>query len=194
MATGKSWGWTESVKILAGVAHKNPQYAYVGLQKSLQKEWSFVQRVTLGVGYAFSPVEEALREIFVTALYEGLGEGVSKREITRLSVKQVVLSLSDPTQTAPENWTADHSACLQEGLTSVRRRGQSWAEEVLTAALEGAPVLHACRMRRTAKTGAWLTVLPSTVNGTKLEAQEWSDALFLRYGMDPPDLHKYCDG
>ena len=49
-------------------------------------------------------------------------------------------------------------------------------------------------MRRTAKTGAWLTVLPSTVNGTELGSQEWRDALFLRYGLEPPDLPSYCDG
>ena len=41
---------------------------------------------------------------------------------------------------------------------------------------------------------AWLTVLPSTVNGTELGDQEWYDALFLRYGLDPPDLPTYCDG
>ena len=35
---------------------------------------------------------------------------------------------------------------------------------------------------------------PSTVNGTELVAHEWLDALFLRYGLDPPDLTKYCDG
>ena len=35
---------------------------------------------------------------------------------------------------------------------------------------------------------------PSTVNGTDLGAQEWLDALFLRYGLDPPDLPKYYNG
>ena len=65
-------GWSELVKALAGVAHKQPQYAYAGLQKSLQQEWSFVQRVTPGAGEAFGPVEEALREIFVPALLEGM--------------------------------------------------------------------------------------------------------------------------
>ena len=35
---------------------------------------------------------------------------------------------------------------------------------------------------------------PSTVIGTELGAQEWRDALFLRYGLDPPDLLTYCDG
>ena len=49
-------------------------------------------------------------------------------------------------------------------------------------------------MRRAAKIGAWLTVLPSTVNGTELGAQEWCDALFLCYGLEPPNLPKYCDG
>ena len=24
--------------------------------------------------------------------------------------------------------------------------------------------------------------------------QEWSDAHFLQYGLEPPDLPKYCDG
>ena len=37
-------------------------------------------------------------------------------------------------------------------------------------------------------------MLPSTVNGTDLGAQEWRDALFLRYCLEPPDLPKYCDG
>ena len=49
------------------------------------------------------------------------------------------------------------------------------------------------RMRRATKTGAWLTVQPSTVNRTELGAQEWRDAAFLRYGLNPPDLPKNCD-
>ena len=54
--------------------------------------------------------------------------------------------------------------------------------------------MHACRLQQAAKTGAWLTVLPYTVNGTELGAQEWSDALFMPYGQDPPDLPTYCGG
>ena len=103
-----------------------------------------MQRVNPGVEDAFGPVEEALREIFVPALYKSLREGAPKQEITRLPVKQAGLALPNPTQTAPENWTAscvitghlvaalrgqvefrtaDHSSCLREGRTAVRRRG-----------------------------------------------------------------------
>ena len=34
---------------------------------------------------------------------------------------------------------------------------------------------------------------PSTVKGIELGAQEWCDVLFLRYGLEPPDLPNYCD-
>ena len=134
-----------------------------------------------------------------------------ERGITRLPVKQAGLALPDPTQTDPENWTAscvitgnlvaalrgqvefraaEHSACLREGWTAVRRRGKILAEEALTAALEGDLVFHARHLRRVANTGAWITVLPSTVNWTELEVQEWCDSPFLQYGLEPPDLPK----
>ena len=152
------------VSVLAGVAHKHPHSANVGLQKSLQQNWAFVQRVTPGVGEALGPVEEDLREIFVPDLFRGLLEGLPKRENTCLPVKQAYLVLPDPVQTAPKNWTAscvitghlvaalrgqvvfwttDHSACLWEVWMSVRHRGEKRAEEALTAALEGAPVMQA---------------------------------------------------
>ena len=34
----------------------------------------------------------------------------------------------------------------------------------------------------------------STVNGTELGAHEWCDSLFLKYGLDPPDLPTHCYG
>ena len=43
---------------MARVARKHPQSAYAGLQKSLQQEWAFVERVTPGIGNEFGSVEE----------------------------------------------------------------------------------------------------------------------------------------
>ena len=108
MTGRKITGWAESVETLAGASRKHPQSAYSGLQKSLQQDWAFVQRVTPGISDAFSPAEKALRETFVMALFEGLGEGAPERGVTRLLVKQAGLSLPDPTQTAPENWMASY--------------------------------------------------------------------------------------
>ena len=80
-----------------------------------------MQRVTLGVGDGFGPVEVAFQEIFVPALYEGLREGLSERGITHLTVKQTGLALPDPTQMAPENWTA---SCDITGHLVAALRGQ----------------------------------------------------------------------
>ena len=49
-------------------------------------------------------------------------------------------------------------------------------------------------MGRITRTGAWLSVLPPTANGTELEAQEWRDSLFIPYGIDPPDLPEHYNG
>ena len=211
---GKVAGWAESVETLGGVCCKHPQSAYDGLQKSLQQEWAFVQRVNPGIGKAFSPVEKALRETFLRELFEVIGKGAQNQGVVYLLVKQVVLVLPDPTLTDPENWTescvsighlvvalrgqvefrtADHSACLREGRPEVRWRSTQWAKEALAATIAGALVQGARQLRRVTKIGAWMTVQPSTVNGTALGAQEWRDALFLRYGLTPPDLPKYFD-
>jgi hypothetical protein len=44
------------------------------------------------------------------------------------------------------------------------------------------------------ETGAWLSVLPSTVNGTVLSAQEFQDALSMRYAETPHNFPDKCDG
>ena len=196
------------------MALKHLQYAYAGLQKSLQKEWEFVQRVTLGIGDAFGPVEEEIATAFLPELFEGVGYGSPGREITRLPVKQAGLALPDPTRTAPDNWqascvitghlvsalrgqvpfhTADHAACLWDGRAAVWRKSVAKAMASLEATIAGPPEVVTRQLLQATKTGAWLTVQPSTVNRTALGAQEWLDAAFLRYGLELLDLPKYCD-
>ena len=124
------------------------------------------------------------------------------------------MELPDPTRTAPENWqascvitghlvselrgrfpfrTADHAACLRDGRAAVRRQNVAKAMASLETTIARDPAVLTRRLRRATKIGAWLTVQPLTVNGTELGAQEWRDAAFLRYGLEPPDLPKHCD-
>ena len=44
------------VSIIDGVLCNHQKTAYAGLQKSLQQEWDFVQRVTPDIGTEFHPV------------------------------------------------------------------------------------------------------------------------------------------
>ena len=136
-------------------------------------------------------------------------------EITCLSVKQAGMALLDPTRTAPDNCqascvitghlvlalrgqvpfrTADHTACLRDVRAVVRRKSVAKAMASLMATIAGSPEVVTHRLQSATKTGSWLMAQPSTVNGPELGVQEWRYAAFLRYGLDPPDLPKYCNG
>ena len=153
-----------------------------------------MQRVTLGIGDAFGSVEEEIATTFLPELFKGVGYGSPGRAITCLSVKQAGLDLPDPMRTAPDNWqascvstghlvsalrgqmpfqTADHAACLRDGRVVVRRNSVAKAMLSLEVTIAGAPEVFTCRLRWATKTGAWLTVQLSTVNGMELGAQEW---------------------
>ena len=69
------------MEVLDGVAFQNPQTAYDGLQKYLQQEWYFVQRVIPNTREALQPMEEALENSFLPALFQRAMDEVPKRGI-----------------------------------------------------------------------------------------------------------------
>jgi hypothetical protein len=77
----KAQTWADGVLELSKVAGRYPQAAYAGLQKSLQQEWQFLQRVTNGLSDEFEAVEEALATKFLPSLF-GNGESCdTKRQL-----------------------------------------------------------------------------------------------------------------
>eukprot|EP00978_Attheya_sp_CCMP212_P021242 scaffold61838_cov69-Attheya_sp.AAC.5 len=89
--------WTAGIKAIAKVAPQFPQTAYKGIQKSLQQEWQFGQRVIDGIGGKFSEVEAALSEVFLPALFSEATSIGSHHlwKITALPVKVWGLSIPD---------------------------------------------------------------------------------------------------
>ena len=76
----------------------------------------------------------------------------------------------------------------------IRRRQSEAADTALGAARSTIYPADALRMGRITQMGVWLSVLPSTVNGTELGYHEWRDSLFLRYVIEPLDLQEHCGG
>eukprot|EP00978_Attheya_sp_CCMP212_P043518 scaffold285789_cov24-Attheya_sp.AAC.1 len=86
--------------------------AYAGIQKSLQQEWQFVQRVIDGIGGEFSEVEAALTEVFLPALFrEMTPAGVHLRKITALPVKVSGLSIPNVEHSATKNFSTSVDCC-----------------------------------------------------------------------------------
>jgi hypothetical protein len=75
------------------------------------------------------------------------------------------------------------------------RKTRELAEKAkFTALKSSAGAVDARRMQRATETGAWLTAMPNTLNGTDLSADEFKDNLRLRLGLCPTSLPRRCEG
>jgi hypothetical protein len=204
---GKATSWTAAVKELAKVAVRFPQSAYAGLQKSLQQEWQFLQRVVPEIGDKFAGVERAISDDFLPALFDDkICESDKRRALAGLPVKHVGLALPDPTTSAESNHEAstlvcshllaafrgvepfqseEHASVRRTVLAELTKRKKAQFDETLAALLSGLSCDARRTIRRGKETGLWLTTLPSTVNGTELSAQEFRYQLLLRYARSP---------
>ncbi len=89
------------------IAISHPQSAYSGLQKSLQQEWQFVQRVKEGVGEEFTAIEEAISNTFLPALFgDEYDEDDPRWKLACLPVKHAGMAIPDPTTSAQSNFEA----------------------------------------------------------------------------------------
>jgi hypothetical protein len=90
--------------------------------------------------------------------------------------------------------STDHLKVIRDVKAELKLRNAAKSE----SSLNNLASKMSCDNRRTIlrgkETGQWLSVLPSTVNGTELSAQEFRDALLLWYARCPPDLPIQCTG
>ena len=209
--------WVEAVQILARVARRYPQTAYAGLTRSLQTEWTYLQRVVPGISEAFAPVEQALAKDFLPALLGDKpdGEAHALREISCFPVWFAGMGIPNPVDNAERHYlssssmTEPVSSSLRAGAPldamgygneakKIQRESKTHREMELEAALEpltaAAPPSAARRMKRSTTTGAWLTAMPDVLNGTELSSDEFRDSLRLRHGLQPQRLPSRCDG
>lgn len=211
--------WTLGIQELASVASWYPQTAYAGLQKSLQAEWQYLQRVTGNVSEMFAPLEAAIKNKFFPALFgEPVWEdGDHRRPLAALPVKSAGLAIPDPTVTANDNYmtsslvcghlvqairtdsevtfsSVDHKSTRSSTIAEIRKRKTEEEKGILEDICSKLDPDTARTIKRGALCGQWLSVLPSTVNGTELSPQEFRDNLLLRYARSPGDLPERCDG
>ena len=69
--------WIQSVEKLSKVARTQPQAAFVAMTKSLQMEWTFIQRVMKNSEVNFIPLKRAIIDNFLPDLF---GSEVTKNE------------------------------------------------------------------------------------------------------------------
>jgi hypothetical protein len=213
---GKTDAWENSIQQLSDVAGAYPQSAYAGLQKSIQAEWTFVQRVVRGVGPKFDGVRDKMRSTFLPALLKtSITDGDPILNLACLPVKNAGLALPNPVESAEANFRAsevanshiiqvmrkkeifslqDHSATTNQVKGELKKRRDLTNKAHLDSILGLMTKDLSRTVSRGCETGAWLTVMPSTIAGTELSADEYRDSLHMRYGREPAGLQPQCDG
>ena len=95
--------WVDCVVKLSKAATKSPQAAYTALSKSLQFEWSYLQRVMHNCGGAFVPLQDAILKAFYPALFEGDLSDVECKPFS-LPTHFAGLGINNPTETASSSY------------------------------------------------------------------------------------------
>lgn len=90
--------------------------------------------------------------------------------------------------------SADHASVMREVRSEVKTRNKAKNDKALNWIVSKLPCDDRRTIERGKQTGQWLSVLPSSVNGTELSAQEFRDSVMLRYARTPIDLPSLCDG
>ena len=208
--------WKYGVEELAKVASKYPQSAFCGLQKSLQTQWQYLQRVCKNTGKSFTDIEKAIANVFIPALFnEPFDPDDPTRALAELPVKFSGLSLPNPVNTANSNFEnsilmnahliralngltdfkiSDHLSMIKEVRSEIRKRNVEKCNNQLTNLTKNMSDTERRTIMRGKDTGQWLSVVPSLLNGTVLSPQEFRDGLALRYAHTPKDLPRRCDG
>jgi hypothetical protein len=208
--------WVDGVKALSMVARRFPQTAYAGFAKSLQAEWQYVQRVTPHLHQAFAPLELAIAQIFLPALLNSTIDEIAQlRPLIALPVRFGGLGILDPTTTSDHCYSAstastyllteslingttlcalEHRRYATTGRLAAKNDLRETHDANLSVILSTASPLEKRRIKRSKTTGAWLTTLPNTLNGSDLSADEFRDGVRLRLGLQPTALPPRCDG
>jgi hypothetical protein len=208
--------WVSGIKKLSKVALRYPQTAYAGLAKSLQSEWMYLQRVTDQCGDAFAPIDKAIEEDFLPALFGAkMEDTAAMRPLLALSVRRAGLGIPVPSTAARQCYDTS-KACTGELVRSLvdckplnvlaymaensekrlaARKTRGAAENIIFDEMHDSSSRLAKRqMLRAKEAGTWLTTMPNRLNGTELSAEEFRDSLRLRFGLQPTSLPATCDG
>ncbi|KAL7533156.1 hypothetical protein ACHAXR_005075, partial [Thalassiosira sp. AJA248-18] len=209
--------WVQAVQTFAQLAPRYPQTVYCGFTFCLQNEWQYVQRVVADTAPFFAPLEAVIRKEFIPALlgmpsWEMDGEF---RALIANGVKSGGLAIRNPVDTAEHVHKASmeatahlttslvdnsvefdfrtHREVAGEAIARARNLRKGRELTVLAERGDGAPAVKR-RDERNSRNGAWITIIPSRLNGTDLSADEFLDNMRLRYNKKPLEMPQHCDG
>jgi hypothetical protein len=208
--------WCNYVEQLANVAKTQPQCAFASLTKSLQFEWAYIQNVVVDCQDLFSPLESMITEKFLPALFQSPISSL-ERTLFSLPARHGGLGIRKPTETSAVFYSKSRTSTkiIQDSITQktefsslqhhhqlqstrfhYRQTQEKLDQETFNRIIvEFSPTQQrALKAQSAEKSSGWLTVLPVAQHHFDLSAQEFRDALSLRYRRPLLSVPSNCDG
>ena len=208
--------WVSDVTHLTQLAVPQPQAAFAALTKCLQGEWVYLQCVIPGCGSLFSDLTDILRTSFLPALC-GCEITSLEQQLFSLPIRYGGLGLSVPTASAVDLFTASrhatkviigaikqacqfqinvHDDMIFSAQKAYHQLMEHSHKDLFPVVLSGFDSTRQCVLQRARDNalGVWLSVTPVESNHFDLSAQEFCDALAIRYRKPLLNLPPKCDG
>uniref|UniRef100_A0A8D8Y5M8 C2H2-type domain-containing protein n=1 Tax=Cacopsylla melanoneura TaxID=428564 RepID=A0A8D8Y5M8_9HEMI len=208
--------WIQCVQKLSKAAVKYPQTVHAAFTKSLQQEWAYVQRVVSDCSELYNPLKQAI-ESSLTPKIMGREVSPEEHQLFTLPARLGGLNIKNPVQDsrhsheisvrANEKLTesiktgsmlniAEHNCHVMEVTIDAREKRQEDEKIASSEVIETLPGRTQKTVKRVieSKSSQWLTVLPTAADSTDLSADQFRDALAIRYGSEPKGLPITCDG
>ena len=208
--------WYSLVDKLVLIAKTQPQLAYSAFTRSVQSKWIYLQRVVPNCGSFFASLEHLISERLLPTIF-GCEISLPERTLFSLPARMGGLNVRIPTSTDHTNYTTSRRLiCLitdvlngnaifdideySVNFHSVREE-VTRARDVSLERLFQDTLLQLNDVQQRAvirakdeKMSSWLTVLPVAKHHFDLSAQEFRDALAIRYRKPLLGIPPNCDG
>ena len=208
--------WKSLISKLVLIAESQPQLAYSAFTRSLQSQWTYFQRVTPNCGTFFDPLEDIITRQLLPTLF-GCELSTNERTLLSLPTRMSGLNILNPVVTAQLNYTTSRRLTnpIVEALTlntdldfdefhhhyytvhqEVTKERDISAENTFGDCFSGLSTAQqrAVSRAKDEKISFWLNVIPTSKHHFDLSAQEFRDALALRYKKPLLCVPSICDG
>ena len=209
-------GWVDDITELSAIAREEPQAALSAFTKSICHRWTFIQRTIPNTKDFFIPLEDCIRNVFITSV---LGRAVSDVERNMFSLpvqfgglgianpsenfeheyeasRTVTQSLSDLILRQEKDFSLYNSESVNKVVQNLKKNKEDFLsskfQSIITSLGENDKQTRCLKLNREKGVGSWLTVLPLKDQGYCLNKQEFKDAICLRYGWKVPNTPQFC--
>ena len=204
------------IEKLALVAKTQPQLAYSAFMRSIQCQWTYLQRVTPDSGSFFESIDRVVTEQLLPTIF-GCEISPFERILFSLPTHMGGLNILNPVKTAFLNYNTSrkltgpitdalkgittfdseefnvHFGTVPEEAINIRDLAlQNMFNETISQLnnMQQRAVMRA----KDEKMSSWLNVIPVAKHHFDLSAQEFRDALAIRYKKPLLDVPSHCDG